>query len=329
MEYGHHRLEPVITIGLAAACMLLSSTAISQAYPSKPLRVIVPLAAGGPSDVLARVLANPMSEAMKQPVVVENRAGAATQIGHNLVAKAAPDGYTIGITVLAGAANATLFPNAPFDYVRDLRGVAFVTKQPPILAVNPAKMPVRTVREFIDFARKSPGTTYGFFGYGGAVHLLIEEMNQTYGTGITLVPYKGAAEATAALVTDQVHSAAASYPAYAPMKGSPKVRMLAIGGSTRISLLPDVPTYAEAGYENLGKHLAWQGVLAPAATPDAMVNYLNRVINTAAQLPDIAKRFDAMNFTFEGMTPAQFDAFIRAEVPRIGDIIRKGNIKPE
>jgi tripartite-type tricarboxylate transporter receptor subunit TctC len=329
MRYRKFPLEPSLTIGLAAACMALSSTVPAQTYPAKPLRVIVPLAAGGPSDVLARVLAPPMSETMKQPVVVENRAGAATQIGHNLVAKAAPDGYTIGMTVLAGAANATLFPNAPFDYLKDLRGVAFLTKQPPILAVNPAKMPVRTVREYIEHARKNPGTTYGFFGYGGAVHLLIEEMNQTYGTGITLVPYKGASEATAALVTDQVHSAAASYPAYAPLKGSPKIRMLAIGGNARISLLPDVPTYAEAGYENFGKHLAWQGVLAPSGTPDAMVNYLNRVINAAAVLPDVAKRFDAMNFTFEAMTSAQFDAFMRAEVPRIGDIIRKGNIKPE
>jgi tripartite-type tricarboxylate transporter receptor subunit TctC len=279
--------------------------------------------------VLARTLAPPMSEAMKQSVIVENRAGAATQIGHNQLAKAAPDGYTIGITVLAGAANATLFPNAPFDYVRDLRGVAFITKQPPILAVNPSKMPVRTVREFIDYARKNPGTTYGFFGYGGAVHLLIEEINQNHGTGFTLVPYKGAAEATAALITDQVHSAAASYPAYAPMKANPRIRMLAIGGNARISLLPDVPTWAEAGFENFGKHLSWQGILAPAATPDATVTYLNRVINTAAQLPDIAKRFDAMNFTFEAMTPSQFDAFIRSEVPRIGAIIRKGNIKPE
>jgi tripartite-type tricarboxylate transporter receptor subunit TctC len=309
--------------------MASPSAILAQAYPSKPVRIIVPLAPGGPSDVLARVLAPPMSEAMKQPVVVENRAGAATQIGHNLIAKAQPDGYTIGITVLAGAANATLFPNAPFDYVRDLRGVAFLTKQPPILAVNPVKVPVRTVKEYIEYARKNPGTTYGFFGYGGAVHLLIEEMNQTHGTGFTLVPYKGAAEATAALVTDQVHSAAASYPAYAPLKGNSRIRMLAIGGNARISLLPDVPTWAEAGFENFGKHLSWQGMLAPAATADAAVNYLNRVINAAAQLPNIAERFDAMNFTFEGMTPAQFDAFIRAEVPRIGDIIRKGNIKPE
>ena len=328
MQRQQCRLQPIAMV-LAAACLGTPAPSLAQGYPSKPVRIIVPLAPGGPSDVLARVLATPMSDAMKQPVLVENRAGAATQIGHALLAKAAPDGYTIGITVLAGAANATLFPNAPFDYVRDLRGVAFVTKQPPILAVNPAKMPVRTVREFIDFARKNPGTTYGFFGYGGAVHLLIEEVNQNHGTGFTLVPYKGAAEATAALITDQVHSAAASYPAYAPMKSNPRIRMLAIAGTTRISLLPDVPTYAESGFDSLGKHLAWQGMLAPAATPDATVNYLNRIINASAQLPKIAERFDAMNFTFEAMTPVQFDAFIRAEVPRIGDIIRKGNIKPE
>ena len=329
MQRQQKRFESVVAIVFATTCLSAASAALAQAYPTKPVRIIVPLAAGGPSDVLARVLANPMSDAMKQPVIVENRSGAATQIGHNAVAKAEPDGYTIGMTVLAGAANVSLFPNLPFDYVRDLRGVAFLSNQAPIFAVNPARMPVRTIREYIEHARKSPGMTFGFFGYGGAVHLLIEEMNQTYGTAITLVPYKGASEATAALVTDQVDSAAASYPAYAPLKGSPKIRMLAIGGNTRISLLPDVPTYAEGGFENLGKHIAWQGMLAPAATPDATINYLNKTINTAAQLPRIAERFDAMNFTFEGMAPAQFDTFIRAEVSRIGAIVRKGNIKPE
>ena len=322
---GFHK---TLAATLAALMLAASQGATAQsAFPGRPVRLIVPFAAGGPTDNAARLIAPHMSTAMGQQFLVDNRAGAATRLGMDAVAKAPADGYTLGMIAAAGAANVTLYPDMPYDLLRDLRGVAFLSRQPVLLAVNPGRMAVSTVREFIDYAKKNPGTSYGFQGYGGAVHLLIEEINQVYGTGITLVPYKGAAEPATALAGDQIQSFAGSFAAFVPYKGNPKVRILAVSGNARIEAVPAVPTFAEAGYEDLGRHFAWFGLVAPAATPNANVDYLNKATN--ASVEKVLDRFSALDFRYQAMTPAQFNTFIAAEVARIGAIIRKGNIKPE
>ncbi|MFM9968307.1 MAG: Bug family tripartite tricarboxylate transporter substrate binding protein [Burkholderiales bacterium] len=328
MTRNRSTIQTALTMLLAPACLATSGFVLAQgAFPNKPVRLIVPFAVGGPTDNAARLIAPHISAAMGQQFLVDNRAGAATRVGMDAAAKAAPDGYTLGMVAFASAANVTLYADMPYDLLRDLRGVAFLSRQPVLLAVNPGRAAVSSVREFIDFAKKNPGTTFGFQGYGGAVHLLIEELNQAHGTGITLVPYKGAAEPAAALAGDQVHSFAGSFAAFTPYKGNPKVRILAVTGTDRIPGAPSAPTFAEAGYEDLGRHFAWFGVVAPAATPNAVVDYLNRTINAA--VVKVLDRFSVLDFRFQDMTPAQFDAFIRSEVVRIGAIIRKGNIKPE
>lgn len=327
----HHgnRFHRLLAAALAAGSLAITAPGASAqpAFPAKPVRLIVPFAAGGPTDTAARLIAPHMSAAMGQQFLVENRAGGATRIGMDAAAKAAPDGYTLGMVAAAAAANVTLYKDMPYDLQRDLRGVSFMSQQTVFLAVNPGKAPVTSVREFIDYAKRNPGTSFGFQGYGGAVHLLIEEINQAYGTGITLVPYKGAAEPAAALAADQLHSFAGSYAAFTPHKGNPKVRILAVTGTGRSPEAPEVPSFAEAGYEALGRHFAWFGLVVPAATPNATVEYLNKTAN--ASVEKVLERFQSLGFRYQAMTPAQFDAFIRSEVTRIGAIIRKGNIKPE
>ena len=328
MPNNRKGIATAITVLSAITSLFLSASIQAQgSFPNKPVRLIVPFAAGGPTDIAARLIAPPMSTAMGQQLLVDNRAGAATRIGMDLAAKAAPDGYTIGLVALAAATNATMYKDMPYDLVRDLRGISFLSRQAVLLAVNPGKTPVSTVREFIEYARKNPGTSYGFQGYGGGVHLLIEEINQLYNTSITLIPYKGAAEPATALVADQIHSFAGSFAAFTPYKGNPKMRILAVSGSERIAGAPAVPTFAEAGYDNLGKHFAWFGLVAPTATPNATIDYLNRITNAAVE--SVLERFRALDFRYQPMTPAQFDTFIRAEVTRIGTIVRNGNIKPE
>jgi tripartite-type tricarboxylate transporter receptor subunit TctC len=329
MQHPGNRLRKLLAAALTAGGLVAAAheAQAQAAFPNKPVRLIVPFAAGGPTDTAARLIAVPLGAAMGQQLLVDNRAGAATRIGMDAAAKAAPDGYTLGMVAAASAANVTLYPDMPYDLLRDLRGVAFLSRQPVLLAVNPGKAAVSTVKEFVDYARKNRGTTFGFQGYGGAVHLLIEEINQNYGTGITLVPYKGAAEPAAALIADQVHSFAGSYAAFAPHKNNPRMRILAVSGAERIPPEPAVATFGEAGFENLGRHFAWFGVVAPAATPNAAVDYLNRSIN--ASVEKVLDRFNALDFRYQAMTPAQFNAFIGSEVARIGAIIRKGNIKPE
>jgi tripartite-type tricarboxylate transporter receptor subunit TctC len=328
LRHRENRLHKLLTATLAAGWMVVSTGAMSQtAFPVKPVRLIVPFAAGGPTDVAARLIAPHMSTAMGQQFLVENRAGGATRIGMDVVAKSAADGYTMGLVAAATAANVTLYRDNPYDLLRDLRGISFISQQTVFLAVNPGRAPVSTVKEYIEFARKNPGTTFGFQGYGGAVHLLIEEINQAYGTGITLVPYKGAAEPAQALAADQLHSFAGSYAAFVPHMSNPKVRMLAVSGSGRSPEAPSVPTFAETGFDNLSRHFAWFGLVVPAATPNATVEYLNRTTN--ASIEKVLDRFQPLGFRYQAMTPAQFDAFIKSEVTRIGDIIRKGNIKPE
>jgi tripartite-type tricarboxylate transporter receptor subunit TctC len=323
-----NRLHTLLSAALAAGCMAASAGAVAQsAFPVKPVRLIVPFAAGGPTDIAARLIAPHMSTAMGQQLLVENRAGGATRIGMDLVAKSAADGHTIGLVAAATAANVTLYQENPYDLLRDLRGISFISQQTVYLAVNPGQAPVSTVKEYIEFAKKNPGTTFGFQGYGGAVHLLIEEINQAYGTGITLVPYKGAAEPAQALAGDQIHSFAGSYAAFVPHKSNPKVRMLAVSGSGRSPEAPAVPTFTEAGFENLSRHFAWFGLMVPSATPAATVDYLNKTTN--ASVEKVLDRFAPLGFRYQAMTPAQFDAFIKSEVTRIGAIIRKGNIKPE
>jgi tripartite-type tricarboxylate transporter receptor subunit TctC len=327
----HHtgnRLHSLLATILAAGCMAASAGVTAQtAFPNKPVRLIVPFAPGGPTDTAARLIAPHMITTMGQQLLVDNRAGGATRIGMDLVAKAAPDGHTIGLVAAAAAANVTLYQTMPYDLLRDLRGISFISQQTVFLAVNPGKAPVSTVKEYIEFAKKNPGTTFAFQGYGGAVHLLIEEINQAHGTGITLVPYKGAAEPAAALAGDQVHSFAASYAAFVPYKGNPKVRMLAVSGNGRSPEAPTVPTFTEAGFEPLSRHFAWFGLVAPAATPNATIDYLNKTTN--ASVEKVLDRFQPLGFRYQAMTPGQFDAFIKSEVTRIGAIIRKGNIKPE
>lgn len=319
-------IQRSVSAAIALACFSISSATIAQgAFPTKPVRIIVPFAASGPTDTGVRLLVPYLNTAMGQAVIVENKPGGGTRIGMDEVAKSAPDGYTLGAATAAAAANEVFYPERQYSLLRSLRGVSFLTQQGVLLAVNPAKLPASSFKEFIAYAKSHPGVTYGFAGFGTGVHLLMEEINQAYQTGVVLVPYKGAAAAVAALGGDQQQSAGGGWPAYIPFVGNPKVRILATSGENRIDEAKDIPTFAELGYESLSKHRAWFAVVAPKETPDSTVAYLNRHINGAIE--SVKDRYIALSFGPKAMTPSQLDAYMREDVTRIAAIVKKGNIK--
>ena len=293
------------------------------------MRIVAPFAAGSTIDIIGRLIAPKLSEALAQPVIVENRPGAGGAVGLEAVARAAPDGHVTAIGALGPLAmNPALYPKTPFDPVRDFAPVTLLATGPVVIAVHPS-VPARNVKELVELARKNPGTlNFGSPGVGTSPHLTGELVKMLTKTDMVHVPYKGNAEALTDLVSGRVSIVYTGVPPVVPLAKAGRVRLLATTGRARIAGLPDVPTIAEAGLPG-AQVLIWYGVVAPAATPREVIARLNREIVRVMQSPETKERFAQQGIDPETSTPEAFGKLIADEVVRWTKVIRASGIKME
>ena len=296
-------------------------------YPSKPVRILVPFAPGGSTDVVARILADKLGAEFRQSFVVENRAGASGNIGADVVAKAAPDGYTLlmGTTGVL-AINKYLFSNMSFDPERDFVPVSYTSLITNILVVNP-QVPARSVPELIKLAQASPGgLTFASSGAGSSTHLSGELFKSLAGVNILHVPYKGSSQALVDVIAGQVTMLFDNAPSSMPFIEQGKLRAIAVTSLKRLPNLPDVPTIAEAGVKGY-ESLSWSGIMAPVGTPKPVIDKLNASIERALRMPDVRQKFAALGIEAVGGPPEAFARHIRAESEKWGRLVKAANIK--
>ncbi|MGH8619902.1 MAG: Bug family tripartite tricarboxylate transporter substrate binding protein [Burkholderiales bacterium] len=317
---------------LAAVAALLSAFAMpvgAQTYPTKPIRLIVPFSPGGSADLIARLVGQQISEAAGQQVLVDNRAGAGGNIGVEMVAKAAPDGYTLLIGHIGTfGVNPTLYPKLPFDPIRDFQPVSLYTKLPNMLAVHPS-LPVRTTKELIALAKKTPGQlNYGSAGNGSAAHLATEYFKLLTKIQIEHIPYKGTGPAVIDLIAGQVSLMITGVPPLLAHVKAGKLRALGVASAQRIALLPDLPTLIEAGVPGY-ETSQWHGVLAPAGTPRPIVDALNAMLVKSLQRPAVKERLASEAAEGVGSTPEQFQEFIKSEIARWAPVVKASGLRAE
>ncbi|CAN5309528.1 tripartite tricarboxylate transporter substrate binding protein [soil metagenome] len=300
-----------------------------QAYPDKPIRLIVPYAAGGFADTRARKLAEVLNKSLGVNIIVDNRTGAGGVLGTDAIAKAEPDGYTIGMGNLAPlSVNPTLMKKLPYDVKRDLAPVILLETGPLILTVGPDS-PAKTVRDLIAMAKDKPGTlSFASSGIGGAHHLSGEMFRDRAAIDIVHVPYRGGAPAAADLMAGHVPMMFEMGYAALPSIRAGKIRAIAVTSSTRLAVLPDVPTMAESGLPGFESY-NWQGIVVPAATPRPIIDKLNRAFNDALADPAIKRLIVDTGSQIGGGTPEAFAKFIASESDKWGALIKSANIKPE
>jgi len=317
----------ILALGLGA---ILSPTSFAQSnYPAKPINFIVPYGAGGGADSRSRQIAQKMSVILKQPIIVDNKPGAGGNIGTELISRAAPDGYTIGMGNFAPmAVNKTLFGNLRYDPETDLTPIILIEKGPLVLVVNPSS-PYKTVQDIVVAAKAKPGTlTFSSGGIGGSHQLSAELFEQNAGIEMIHVPYKsgsaGLTDLMAGNVTmmfDQMYSAMPSIKAE-------KLRPIAITSKKRSPLLPNIPSFAEVGYPKV-EVLNWQGLIAPKGTPKAIIDQLNAAANEALKDPQLRELMLSQGNEIGGGSPAEFAALIKSESAKWGAVVKTANIKPE
>jgi tripartite-type tricarboxylate transporter receptor subunit TctC len=307
-------------IPLIIATALLSTAALAQTYPAKPVRIVVGYPPGGPTDVIARTVAQKLTIALGQQVIVDNRPGASGMIGAEQVVKAAPDGYTLLTVPITYAVTPSVYPKMPYDAEKDLAPVALVAASPFILVVHPT-LPVKTVKELIALAKSRPGQiNYASASTGGMPHLAGELFNMMTGVKLTHIPYKGAAPATVDLLAGQVSLMFNNMLSAMPLVKANKLRAVAVTSLKRSAAIPELPTIAEMvkGFEASG----WYGAFAPAATPKDIIAKLNAEINKLMRLPDVAQRLAGDGVEAASMTPAEFGAYLHSEIAKWGKVVK-------
>jgi tripartite-type tricarboxylate transporter receptor subunit TctC len=311
---------------LAMTLALSPFAALAQAYPSRPVTIIVPYAAGGSLDAVTRILARSLTMRLGQTVLVENKAGAGSNIGAAYVAKSAPDGYTLFLASPATAINVSLYAQLNYDPEKDLAPVSLVTAVPSVLIVHPSS-PYKSIADLVAAAKQSPGKlNYSSGGAGTSEHLGSEMFKFFCGVDVTHIPYKGGAPAMADLMGGQVTMMFSNRIGALPHIRSGKLRALGVADSVRSPQLPDVPTFAEAGYPNL-KVLVWSGIMAPAGTPAAIVNRLHGAITESMQAPDMRTQMDEMGVTIASGGPAQFGEFLKREIALWRPIVKQSGAR--
>jgi tripartite-type tricarboxylate transporter receptor subunit TctC len=310
-------------------CALGTPAAFAQAWPSKTITWIIPYAPGGFSDTRARRIGEHLGRALGQTVVIDNKAGAGGVVGTQLLAKAAPDGYTIAMGNLAPlAVNVSLMKKLPYDPKTDVLPVILIERAPLIFMVNPS-VQAKNVAELVADAKKNPGKyQFGSSGVGGAHHLSGEMFKFQAGIDITHVPYKGGSAAATDLLAGHILMMFELGYAALPSIKAGKLRALAVTGRARLDALPDVPTMAESGFTNFESY-NWQGVIVPAGTPRDIVMRLNRELNAILQRPDVREMIIGTAGEIAGGTPEAFGDFIRAETGRWAEVVQKANIQAE
>jgi len=322
-------MKRIVATALVAACALLSGHAAAQSFPTKPVRMIVAFPPGGATDIVARIVSQKLSEMWGQQVLVDNRGGAAGTIGTDLMAKSPPDGYNLFMATMGNlTANTVLYHNLPFDVERDLAPVTLVVKVHFVMVAYPS-FPPKNVQELIALAKAKPGEiNYASSGAGGAPHLGGELFKSMAGVDLTHVPYKGSGPSFADLLGGQVSLTIDSLAQALPYIKSGRLRALAVTGSRRAPMLPDVPTVAESGVP--GYELTnWFGLVTRAGTPREIINRVNANVVKVLQMPDVRERLLGMALDPVGDTPEQFGAYIKSETAKWAKLIKEAGITAE
>ena len=315
-------------IASVAVLLLLAvgQSLAQQSYPNKPIRFLLPYPPGGSTDTFSRIVTQKLSESLGQQVVVENRPGGNTIIGTDALAKAAPDGYTIGLVATTYAINPSLF-KLPYDPAKDLIPIIQAGFSSLVLVVHPS-VPVKTLKEFLTYAKANPGKlNYGTVGSGSITHLASELFEDVAGIDTVNVPYKGTAPMVTDLIGGQLHYALDTPVTSIPHLKSGKLRGIAVASAKRSSAMPDIPTMVEAGLPF--EISAWLGIMAPAGTPKEIVSKLNAEINKILQMPDVRERLAASALEPGGGDPEQLAAVIKTDLARWPAIVKKANVKVE
>jgi tripartite-type tricarboxylate transporter receptor subunit TctC len=317
-----------IEMALACALTMPAALAHAQAYPQKPSRLIVPLAAGGPSDHMARTLAQKLSEGVKQSVIVDNRPGASGIIGTELVAKSPPDGYTLLLSQTAVSINAVLIPKLPYDTLKDLQAVSQLTAAPYILAVHPS-LPVHTPKALIALAKARPGElNHASGGSGTGPHLAMALLMQKTGTKITQIAYKGGGPAMIDFIAGQTQVFMTNAVVMLPQMKAGRARGLAVTSARRSQVAPELPTIAETiypGYEEGAAH----GIMAPAGVPKPILDKLHAEIVKAMRSPEVDARLKGEGADVVASSPDEYAVRIRADIDKWSKVIRQAGIRPE
>lgn len=321
---------PVVIVALALlpGTAALSSIATASDFPQRPLRFILPFPAGGATDTIGRSIAHKLGESLGQNVLVDNRPGAGGNLGIELAAKSAPDGYTLLLCSPTCAISPSLYRRLNYDPQRDLAPISLVATIPTLLIVNPA-VPAKSLKELVELARARPGQlNYGSGGVGSSNHLAMELMKSLARIDIVHVAYKGTGQALASLAAGEIQMVAISPPAALPLLSSGKVRALAVLRERRIATLPELPTAAEAGLPGLQVN-TWYGMLTRSGTPAPLLTLLNERVNAALRAPETRERLASAGIETVGTTPRQFGEFMHGEIQRLGRIVREAGIKAE
>ncbi len=328
------RLNAAVIMGLTLALLCAgvpaqaAAPAAAQAYPAKPIRLIVPFPAGASSDIVGRMLGQKLFEQMGEQVVADNRPGAGGNVGIGVAAKAAPDGYTIVIATASIAVSPSLYANLGYDAVKDLAPVARLTSIPNVLLVHPS-VPAKTLRQFISLARAHPGKlNFGSGGAGTTNHLANELLKHLEKINLVHVPYKGVTQALVAMMSGEVAEVVMPVSTALPHVRAGRVRALAVLTEQRIAVLPDVPTSKEAGVDNFTMQL-WYGMFAPAAVPREIVSRLSRELVKALETPELRERLAALGVEPWPGTPEQLGELLRTEIARYGVIVRSAGLPRE
>jgi tripartite-type tricarboxylate transporter receptor subunit TctC len=318
------------------AIMVLFARAVTPAtaadsvavYPERPIRMLVGQSAGGASDIVARGLAQKLNEALGQPVVVDNRGGAAGSIAAALVARAAPDGYTVLVVPGSFTINPSLYKNLPFDPQKDLAAVTLIATAPYVLMLNPA-LPAKSVGELIALAKAKPRElAYGSAGFGSSGHLAAELFSSMAGVQMNHVPYKGAGPALVDLLGGQLQLVFGSVVASLPYQRNGRLRALGVTSAQRLAMVPELPTIAEAGLPGY-EFTSWFGLLAPAATPRPIVLKLQTAVAAALRTPELSERLTREGSEPVGSTPDQFAVFVKAETAKWAAVVKRSGMRAE
>jgi tripartite-type tricarboxylate transporter receptor subunit TctC len=319
--------KPLVALLASIAFLAFPGLVLAQAWPTKPIRIIVPYPAGGTSDILARALGPGLQAAFGQAIVVENKPGATGNVGADFVAKSPPDGYTLLLADIGSLAiGPSVFTTLPFDPVKDFAPVIMVAYSPHLLVVHPS-VPARTAQELVALAKAKPDSfNFAVSGVGGANHLAGIDFAQRAGIKWTYVPYKGGSQALTDMVGGQSNVMFNGMLATYPFVKDGKLRVLAISSAKRFAAAPEIPTVAESGMPGFETG-SWQGIVAPAGTPPEVVNRLHSAITSILATPEMKDRLDKAGAEVRPMSPAQFGAFIRSERDRWAKVVKESGAK--
>ncbi len=297
-------------------------------YPTKPVRMIIPLAPGGGSDIVGRIVAVALFEYWTHPVIVDNRPGAGSTVGTSIAARAPADGYTLLVSSSSIAISPALYKNLDFDIRRDFAGVTLIASQPSMLAVH-ASVPVNSLKELIALAKDRPGMlAYASAGPGSATHLGAELFRNAAGINILHVPYKSAGQATSALLSGETQILLTNMASVLPHVKSGRIRALGVSSPKRSPLAPDLPTLAEAGIPGF-EYATWYGMLVPAGTPKSVIGRLHAGIANAINAQPVKERFTAQGLHVYGSTPAEFETYLNAELAKWAQLVRHTNLRAD